>query len=282
MQHRYPHTLRLLACAAFLFLLAAPSARAQGELPEDEPRASKFKEPITRFWLNTYGNIRLTDRVFWVAQTHFRFRESETVPMFGKPAQLYNRHALSYLFSKYFHASLGGVVRVNFNPSDVVESGERNAVPEWRIWHEYLFATSLGHAKVYNRIRLEHRWSRGYAEDAEYIFRNRWRYMIAVKHPLNKPKLTTGAFYIGPEAELIMQSGKAVVDSPMEDLRLHTALGYILSPRLTFATGAMYSFGQELSDGEIYGTKWTWRAHMYFTPDLRRVKNKLPDIHRDE
>lgn len=261
-------------------LAAALAARAQ-ETPDEKPAASKFKEPISRFWLNTYGNIRLTDRVFWVAQTHFRFRETDEVPLFGQPAQLYNRHALSYLFSKYFQASLGGVVRINFNPDEVLP-GERNTVPEWRIWHEYLFATSLGHAKVYNRIRLEHRWTRGYAEDADYIFRNRWRYMIAVKHPLNKPKLTTGAFYIGPEAELIMQSGKAVVDSPMEDLRLHTALGYILSPRLTFATGAMYSFGQTLEAGEVYSPKWTWRAHVYFTPDLRRIKNKLPEIHRGE
>ena len=277
---RLARVARLLAALALALASAAP-ARAQLEGPEEEPQASKFKDPITRFWFNTYGNIRLTDRVFWVAQTHFRFRETDDVPLFGQPAQLYNRHALSYLFSKYFQASVGGVARINFNPDEVLP-GERRAVPEWRIWHEYLFATSVGHAKVYHRIRLEHRWSRDYPDDAEYIFRNRWRYMFAVKHPLNKPKLTTGAFYIGPEAELIMQSGKAVVDSPMEDLRLHTALGYILSPRLTLATGAMYSFGQTLDDGAVYSPKWTWRAHMYFTPDFRKVKNKLPDIHRDE
>ncbi len=48
-----------------------------------------------------------------------------------------------------------------------------------------------------------------------------------------------------------MQSGKKVVDSPMEDLRLHLSFGYIVNPRLTVATGLMYSIGQGLDDGGI-------------------------------
>ncbi|MEM6866303.1 MAG: DUF2490 domain-containing protein, partial [Bacteroidota bacterium] len=88
-----------------------------------------------------------------------------------------------------------------------------------------------------------------------------------------------GTFYVSPEAELIMQSGKAVVASPMEDLRLTTTLGYIINPRLTFAAGMMYSTGQTLENGGIYKQNWTFRFHMYFSPDFRKVKNKLPSIH---
>jgi hypothetical protein len=106
--------------------------------------------------------------------------------------------------------------------------------------------------------------------------------MIRVRVPLNKPKLGPETFYIGPEAELIMQSGKVVVDSPMEDLRLHTSFGYIVNPRLTLASGVMYSIGQELADGAFYKTKWTLRFHVYFSPDLRKVKYKLPAIHLDD
>ena len=263
-------------------LLLLCAASLPGQKSQHAP-ASEFKEPITAFWINTYGNIRLSDRFFWVAQTHFRFQESERLPLAGQVGQIYNRHAISYLYSKYFRASLGGVLRINFNQDEVAE-GERRTVPEYRIWHEYLFAQHLARLMLYHRIRLEHRWTRGFsdAESDDWIFRNRWRYMISAKIPLNKDHLEPGAFYVGPEAELIMQSGKAVVDSPLEDLRLHTSFGYIVNPRLTFATGLMYSMGQDLADGAYYKQKWTWRVHMYFSPDFRKVKNKLPMIHLTE
>ena len=271
-------TYRNLLFGLLLFLAAALPGQKTQQAP-----ASEFKDPITAFWINTYGNIRLSDRFFWVAQTHFRFQESERFPLAGQVGQIYNRHAISYLYSKYFRASLGGVLRINFNQDEIAE-GERRTVPEYRIWHEYLFAQHLARLMLYHRIRIEHRWTRGFSDvpKDDWIFRNRWRYMISAKIPLNKDHLEPGAFYVGPEAELIMQSGKAVVDSPLEDLRLHTSFGYIVNPRLTFATGLMYSMGQDLADGAYYKQKWTWRVHMYFSPDSRKVKNKLPMIHLTE
>lgn len=249
---------------------------------DEKPRETKFKEPLTATWINTYGNIRLADRWFWIAQTHFRFQESPSTPFAGQIAQLYNRHAISYLYSKYFRVSVGGVLRINYNPGELDELNERNAVPEYRIWHEYQFAQPLARVMLYHRIRLEHRWSKGFLEESEYIFRNRWRYMLRMKIPLNSYKLAPGTFYLAPETELIMQSGKSVIDSPMEDLRMTGTLGYIANAQLTLAAGGMYSFGQDLADGSVYKRKFTIRLHAYFTPDFRKVKNKLPMIHLDE
>ncbi|MGB5930067.1 MAG: DUF2490 domain-containing protein, partial [Cyclobacteriaceae bacterium] len=231
-------------------------------------------------WINTYGNIRLSKRVFWIAQTHFRVREQGDMPFAGQIAQVYNRHAISYLVTKKFNVSLGGVLRVNFNTQDPPTG--KSAVPEWRIWHQYQFAMPVERLMIYHRIRLEHRWSKGFAEDSEYIFRNRWRYMLRVKIPVNKPVLSPKTFYIAPEAELIMQSGQPVVDSPMEDLRLTTSFGYILKPQLTVAAGLMYSQGQQLAGGAFYSQKWIMRFHVYFSPDFRKVKNKLPSINMND
>ena len=261
-----------------LFLLFQFSTRAQEV--EEEPREAEYKDPVTAMWINTYGNIRISNRLFWIAQTHFRFDEKGDTPFAGQIAQLYNRHAISYLFSKKFNASLGGVLRINYNQNRTAE--QRNSVPEWRIWHQYLFAMPMSRMMVYHRIRIEHRWTQGFNENSDYIFRNRWRYMLKLKVPLNKPKLSSNTFYFSPEAELIMQSGKPVVDSPMEDLRLHTSFGYILNPRVTVAAGLMYSQGQDLADGGLYKQKWTMRFHLYFSPDFRKVKHKLPSIHTSD
>lgn len=266
-----------IALMGLVFCLTCVQFQASAQ-DEEVPKKSKYKEPVTYLWINTYGNIRLTNRLFWIAQTHFRMQEKGDTPFAGQMAQVYNRHAISYLFSKKFNVSLGGVLRINFNTAQESEMEKRTA-PEWRIWHQYQFAMPLSRFMVYHRIRIEHRWSKGYLEDSEYIYRNRFRYMFKLKVPINKPKLSPHTFYISPEAELIMQSGKQVVDSPMEDLRLHTSFGYIINPRLTVATGLMYSQGQDLADGAIYKQKWTMRFHLYFSPDFRKVKNKIPAIH---
>ena len=159
----------------------------------DSPEESHYKKPSTGLWMNTYGNIRLTDRLFWIAQTHFRFEEQGNTEFVGQIGQIYNRHAISYLVSKKFNASLGGVLRLNFNTSSETEM-QRSMVPEWRIWHQYLFAMPMNQLMVYHRIRIEHRWSQGFNEDSEYIFRNRWRYMFKLKIPIFKPKLESNTF----------------------------------------------------------------------------------------
>ena len=248
--------------------------------PVNAQEESEFKDPTSAVWFNTYGIIRISKRFFWDAQTHFRFEETGDVPFIGQIGQIYNRHAIGYIYSKKFNFSLGGVLRINFNTAESPMG--RNAVPEWRIWHQYQFAQPLGSLMFYHRIRIEHRWTQGFAENSEYIFRNRWRYMFRMKIPLNNNKFVPRTLYISPESELIMQSGKAVVDSPLEDLRLTTTVGYILNPRITLAGGLMYSFGQTLVDGSVYKQKFTLRFHLYYSPDFRKVKNKLPAIHLDD
>jgi hypothetical protein len=258
-----------------VFLLAHGLMNAQeGEvLPEE----SKFKDPKTRVWFNTYGNLRISKRLYWDAQTHFRFEETQNTPFIGQVGQVYNRHAIGYIYSKNINFSLGGVLRVNFNTDE--SSDDRNVVPEWRIWHQYQFAQPVYSAMFYHRIRIEHRWTQGFEENSDYIFRNRWRYMFRAKIPLNNHKLIPGTVYVSPEAEVIMQSGKAVVGSVMEDLRLTTTMGYIINPRLKVAAGLMYSQGQTLENAGIFKQAWTMRFHVYFSPDIRKVKNKLPAIH---
>ena len=261
----------------FKILFACSLANAQ-TTPEILPEESKFKEPTTKYWINTYGNMRISKKFFWVAQTHFRFQETEDTPFVGQVGQIYNRHALGYIYSNKINFALGGVLRLNFNTGDAVDD-QSNLVPEWRIWHQYQFAMPVGIAVAYHRFRIEHRWSKGFNPNNDYIFRNRWRYMFRLKIPINKPKIESKVFYIAPEAELIMQSGKEVVDSPLEDLRLHTSFGYIFSPQITIAAGIMYNQGQTLENGGIWKQGWTIRTHLYFSPDLRKKQNKLPEVH---
>ena len=272
--------LKKLLVIVVLGSICSPFLQGQDFDGEILPSESKFKDPKTKVWFNTYGNIRISKRLFWVAQTHFRFEETESTPFIGQVGQIYNRHAIGYIYNKKINAALGGVMRINFNTDE--DSTDRNVVPEFRIWHQYQFAMPVYSAMIYHRIRIEHRWTQGFEENSEYIFRNRWRYMFRAKIPLNNDKLESNTLYVSPESELIMQSGKAVVGSVMEDLRLTTTLGYIINPRLTVAAGLMYSQGQTLENAGEFKQNWTMRFHVYFSPDFRKVKNKLPSIHLND
>ncbi len=55
------------------------------------PGESKYKEPTTKMWFNTYGKIRVSKRLFWDAQTHFRFEETGGVNHIGQIAQFLHK-----------------------------------------------------------------------------------------------------------------------------------------------------------------------------------------------
>ncbi|MGB5928501.1 MAG: hypothetical protein WBH03_10010, partial [Cyclobacteriaceae bacterium] len=72
-----------------LVLLFTCSALQAQEKDTEKPERSQYKDPVTLLWINTYGNIRLSKRLFWIAQTHFRFREQGDMPFAGQIAQVY-------------------------------------------------------------------------------------------------------------------------------------------------------------------------------------------------
>lgn len=247
-------------------------------MAQNRPAEAIMKSPGTELWLGSYGTFRLTDKLFWAGELHYRRAATDNMPYIGKMSKMYNRHGLKILFSKKFSFTVGGVLRLNFEPEMKTPDTEYLTL-EPRIWHEYLYFTPLTkRILTYHRIRIEHRWSRSNIENSEYTFRNRYRYMFMLKIPINNTSLNPGTFYANPSAELIMQSGKTVIDSPMEDLRLYPLVGYVASPRLSYSLGMAYTISQEINNGAFYRTRWLLRANVYISLDLRKFEQKIPEI----
>jgi hypothetical protein len=246
-------TKKILLATWFLVLLSCPNKTIQAQ--NERPSVAQFEDPGSLVWLGTYGMIRISDKWFWDAQTHYRRGDYNGVPWVGRMAQVYNRHGLSYQFSKNFRATFGPVLRINFtpDPANLDETTDyRYTTLEPRIWHEYLFRMDFGNNQIIHRVRLEHRWNRSNAVGADYIFRNRWRYKILANIPLNKPRFEPGTWFFTPDVEIIMQSGARVIDSPLEDLRIQPIIGYIASPQIKYTASMMYTMGQRLFDGTQY------------------------------
>lgn len=237
---------------------------------------AQFTNSTSLFWLNTYGNININDKLFVDNQFHFRFREKHNFPMLGQFAQIYARQGLGYIFSKNINATFGTVFRLNNNPNRMA-NGEVNTTSEFRLWHQYQFAMPLDRVYVYHRLRIEHRWSKGFDLDSEYVYRNRYRYRFNLKIPLNSNVLKEKTFYLAPETEVILQSGKVVGGSPLEDLRLIMAMGYIANRNLIFASSFMHTFGQDLAESSTYNQRFALRFHLYYFLDFENLKrSNLP------
>lgn len=263
----------ILIALVFLFCFNLQNISAQ----EDRPAGSQTRPASSLVWLGTYGKIRLADNLYYDLQTHFRTTDFETTAFVGRMIQIYNRHGINYYFTKDFHATVGGVLRLNFSPEPGNENFETTTL-EPRIWHQYVIGQNFERFKLIHRFRFEHRFSRSNAiTETDYLFRNRWRYKITANIPLNTPDMRPGTFYFSPDVEIIMQSGKQVVDSPLEDLRIQPIIGYIAAPNLKYTMSLMYTTGQSLADGAVYNERWIFRFNVYWNLDFRKFDKKIPD-----
>ncbi|MEX1191542.1 MAG: DUF2490 domain-containing protein [Brumimicrobium sp.] len=249
----------------------------QMSIAQEYPTESTFDEAENELWFGTYGNFRLTEKFYWAGEFHTRMKGSKETPLVDHVSKLYNRHGIKYVHSKKFSATVGGVLRLNF--SKYGNEGENKAlVLEPRIWHEYVFAMPFERFMIYHRIRIEHRWSKPNFDNAEFIYRNRYRYMIQAKIPINNRKLIPGTYYFAPFIELIMQSGKPIVGNPMEDLRLYPHFGYIFNPRISASAGLLFTTGQSSAQGYSYRRRWIPRVNLYISLDWRKEELKIPEI----
>jgi hypothetical protein len=245
---------------------------------QERPNEAQFDDLGTEWWMGSYNKFRIHDKWIWDAQHHYRRADYNGVAFVGKMGKFYNRHALTYILNKNLYITAGGVLRLNYSPKPDNTIDYVKLRYEPRIWHEYLFVIPMKKIMFYHRIRIEHRWSIDNKVGSEWIYRNRWRYKFYAMIPLNKPKLVPGAFYFTPDIEIILQSGKVIVDSPKEDLRIYPQFGYIVNPRLKFGLGLMYSTGQSLNDGSNFSSRLVLRTNVYLSLDFRKFENKLPDI----
>lgn len=250
---------------------------------QNTPTTINIEPSSTLVWLGTYTTMRIGENWFYEAQHHYRRSSYNNVPFVGRMAQFYNRHALTYKFSDKFLATLGPVLRLNYSPEPGNPDFE-NLTYEPRIWHQYAFIDKdyFPNGRQYvlqHRLRFEHRWNRSNLKGAEWRYRDRYRYRFTMKVPISRKTLQPETWYFDvANVEIIMQSGKSVVNAPLEDLRIYPAIGYIYNTKIAYSAGMMYTLGQRTGAGENYRQRWILRANVWYTPDFRKWEKKVPTI----
>lgn len=223
----------------------------------------------TAWWQGQYFKARISSRFFYYHEVHYRriYSADNRLDFAGRAGQIYNRMGLTWLVNKSFEMTLGPVTTVRFSPEPDNENLNR-AIPDLRIWHQYLFAQKMGRIKMLHQFRIEHRWLAGFEKGSETIFTNRFRYKLALYIPLNKPQMEDRTWYLYPSNEVFFETGPNKLNV-FEENRLYIALGYAIGNWQFFA-GYMYTYGPNQQEYWEYRTRHIIRTNIALNLDFRK------------
>lgn len=203
------------------------------------PPIEKEISNVSGFWLGTYTKYRISKRLFYYGEYHFRRKKKLVQEM----AQIYLRFGMTYLVNKQMEITTGVVTPMYWAPEkDRFKPEIDTWVPQYRFWEQLLLVQPLNHFKLYHTFRLEQRWRRDFKEGSPFNLTFRFRYKFTVYHPLNRPVLVPRTLFFSGYNEIFIQAGKTVLYNHFEDNRLFLGLGYIINKNLQVQAGYMWTY----------------------------------------
>ncbi len=129
---------------------------------------------------------------------------------------------------------------------------------ENRIYQEALFSQTIwSRLLLTHRMRYEQRW----VEDQD--FRTRYRYMLFMNIPFNKPDLKEGAIYFAFYNEIFINGERKIGDGNSVQFfdrnRTYVGLGYSLTDKIRFQLGYMEQTTVPWQKGQLqFSMHHTW------------------------
>ncbi|MDG1778026.1 MAG: DUF2490 domain-containing protein [Flavobacteriaceae bacterium] len=172
-------------------------------------------------WLMYFGTNKISEK--FSIHTEAQYRNHTISPT--NVEQLLLRTGLNYHFKPNTSATFGYAYIGNYDYESDRKSPE---VEEHRIWQQFLTSNTIGRVKFEHRYRLEER----YIEDD---FKMRFRYRLMLFIPINRPKIETGALYLGVYDELFINDKRNFFDRN----RLYGGFGYQYAENIHIQVGLL-------------------------------------------
>jgi hypothetical protein len=172
-------------------------------------------------WLMYFGTHHLNDKYSLHYETQLRNYE-----LTNNFFQLLPRVGLNYKIDDNSMVTAGYA----FIPTqtDFDEGWGNNMVTENRIWQQFILRNKIKNIGLRHRYRLEQRWVKN-GNNTSY--KNRARYMLSIKIPLTKKE--GSPIFLSVYDEIFLN----ISDSPFNQNRLYTALGYQLNSNANVQLG---------------------------------------------
>jgi hypothetical protein len=218
-------------------------------------------------WGAVFGNFAISKRFSVIPE--FQWRRTHVVKDWQ---QLLIRGGVQYNFEK------GGSVAllyafINTYPYGDYPAGPHD-VPEHRITEQAVFNGSTGIFSFTHRLRLEQRYlgridQKGETgEVEEWIYANRFRYMLRAEVPVSRPKMADKTFYLAAYDELFIGFGRNVKQNVFDQNRLAILAGYRFNKNLRVEAGYLNQIVQqsgEINNQEVFQYNEGPLVHVFLT-----------------
>ena len=172
-------------------------------------------------WLIYIGSKKIDSK--WNIHNEVQYRNYNAI---GDLEQLLLRTGVGYNLSPNNNNILLGYGFIRSENYDDLD--EKSANNEHRIYQQFTTKQSFGRVKWQHRYRLEERFvSSG--------FKLRFRYFLAAKVALNKPKLEKNTIYLSAYNEVFINNKNTFFDRN----RMYGGLGYVLNKNVKLELGYM-------------------------------------------
>lgn len=218
-------------------------------------------------WGAVFGNFAISKRLSVIPE--FQWRRTHVVKDWQ---QLLARGGVQYNFVK------GGSVAllyafINTYPYGDYPAGPHD-VPEHRITEQAIFNGNTGIFAFTHRLRLEQRYlgridQKGETgEVEEWIYANRFRYMLRTDVPVSRPKMADKTFYLAAYDEIFIGFGKNVKQNVFDQNRLAVLAGYRFNKNIRVEAGYLNQIVQqsgEINNQEVFQYNEGPLIHVFLT-----------------
>lgn len=175
-------------------------------------------------WYNYFGNQQL-QKSNWNLHTEIQYRNFNKG---GDLEQLLLRTGIGYNLTPGNNNILLGYGFIHGRPYVKQGLDEKFTVNEHRLFQQFTTKQSMARVNVQHRYRFEQRF-------LPDNFKLRFRYLLGVTVPVNKPAMEANAIYLSGYNELFIHTSGAIFDRN----RSFVGLGYVIKKDLRFDVGFM-------------------------------------------
>jgi len=214
-------------------------------------------------WFGDFAKGKLNDK--WSIYFDFGFRRTHWL---NKWSQILVRPGITYNLNSNVSATVGVAYFSHYTPTYIR--------PEYRGWQQLLFSETFGRVKVNHRLRAEQRFIQKAAANVlieDYSYNNRFRYQLSLQFALNRKLIESKTLYLAISDEVLINSGKEIVNNYFDQNRLAIGVGFNLNERLNILVSYMNVFVQK-PKVDSFESNNVLVLNLYHNFDLKRKNNK--------
>lgn len=205
---------------------------------------TRITDPNTIGWYALTANVKLNKS--WNLSTEVQWRRDEFI---SEPMQNLLRTGIGYTVNPKLNVRAGYALAETYNYGDIPLNNLGRQFTEHRAWQMLNLSDKIKSFELSHRFMLEQRWIGRYSnaqvqKEDQFIFGNRFRYMLRVQVPLKGNTMADNTPYFAVYDELLIGFGKNVNENVFDQNRFGALLGYRFSSKTRIEGGYLNQIAQ--------------------------------------